>query len=121
MQLERRGRPRYGIALTSLVDVVFILLFFFMLAARAQPQAALELRLAQPAASAAQPTMPVVEVLGAGRLRSANRDFTVATLAAQFPGISALRLRAMPGSELQDLVDALDAAHNAGLSADWVR
>lgn len=119
MQLERRSRPRYGIALTSLVDVVFILLFFFMLAARAQPPAALELRLAQLAAAAS--TVPVVDVLGGGRLRSANREFTIEALAAQTGGAAAVRLRAMPGSELQDLIDALDAARSAGLSADWVR
>jgi biopolymer transport protein ExbD len=120
MQLERRRRARHGIALTSLVDVVFILLFFFMLAARAQTPAQLELQLTAPAA-AASAAIPVVEVLGGGRLQYGQQVFAADALTTQLAGVSALRLRAQPGSRLQDLVDALDVARRAGIKADWSR
>ncbi len=60
MRLERRGRPRRVLDLAPLVDVVFLLLLFFLLASDFQRDRALPLEVA--AAASAPPADAVTDV-----------------------------------------------------------
>lgn len=101
--------------MTSLVDAVFILLFFFLLAL--QPGQPLQVPLTLATTGAASPSGTVVEVLGRGRLSVQGIEFPLAALAASIPPTGPLALRAGPAARLQDLLDALDEARLAGRTA----
>lgn len=103
-------------AMTSLVDVVFILLFFFMLAVRPAAPGQVPLQLAAPGAGG-PPGGTVLEVLGQGRVRLASRELPLQALEAPLVTVPPLLLRPLPGAELQDLLDALDRARALGLDA----
>lgn len=125
MRLERAPVRRSRIALTSLVDVVFILLFFFMLAARPPAPRVLEIAVTSPAAASPAATDPAVdaELLGADRIHYRDRIVStsqlVTALNAGTPG-ARLRLKTGAGASLQDLVAAMDVLRDAGVSLDLV-
>ena len=71
-----RARPRRRLGLTPLIDVVFLLLVFFMLASRFDNEAALALDLASVESAAPESPTPSVRIeLGAGgRITVDGRD-----------------------------------------------
>jgi len=112
---------RRVLALTSLVDVVFILLFFFMLAAREAPPQALALTLGD-ASSAGSPSPRVAQltVLGHGQLQL---DGVAMPVGALVPALRAgareqVQLRVASAAQLQDLVDVLAPLHAARIGVD---
>ncbi|MBK1635987.1 ExbD/TolR family protein [Rhodovulum adriaticum] len=112
-------RPRRP-SLTPMIDVVFLLLVFFMLAARFGPQAGLELGTASGGSTAWSGPPRLVEVTQDGmRLNGVSMDLPALLdrLAALTPrqGDPVL-VRARPGADTQALVDALEALAGAGFA-----
>lgn len=112
------------IGLTALIDVVFILLLFFMLAANLQtPRVqALQLggRAAQWSGPAAAETLAIA-VPVSGPLRIAGRPVALTALAADWRRRAAAvrRVRLMPdaGVTVQRLLTVMDALAAAGVTA----
>lgn len=123
MRIEASGRRKRGlVSLTPLIDVVFILLFFFMLATSYKHWRAVELRLAvaAPVPAAARSVALEVRVLPDGSLLSDGERVTLPELRTRVvqqlqiqPG-RVLLLDASPEVELQRIVSLMDVLHAAG-------
>ena len=114
--ISRRGRL---IALTPLVDVVFILLVFFMLASTLEGRRGLAVGVAEGSGSSEQPAL-LIRVHGDGRLDLAGRPVALADLgpllAPRFvenPDRSVL-MQADTAVPLARLVAVMDAVVGAG-------
>lgn len=108
-----RIRRRNLVGITPLIDVVFIMLFFFMLASSFNRWQSIDLTLAAPGAHAASVvdavTLPVrtgPEAEWQGEWLAP--DDLIARLAANGPGL-VLVLQPLPGTPIQDLVWLLEA------------
>lgn len=114
MRLARPPRRRNTIVLTSLVDVMFVLLFFFMLVSNYGDWRSWSLALAGRTPATASEAL-VVEVLAPGRFRIGARELDLDGLRAQLgtPGTRAVLVPAS-GLSLQQLVDLLDALKPTG-------
>lgn len=107
-------------SLTPMIDVVFLLLVFFMLAARFGMEGGLQLNLAGQAAGVAEWSGPprLVDVLPEGqRLNGVALDWPA--LLAELARLTeapedAVLLRARDGAALQRLVAVIEALHDAG-------
>lgn len=127
LSLTRPPR-RPSIALTPLIDVVFILLLFFMLASNLQREPTLGLQLAapvlapSPGSSAAKDFIARVEVESTGVLRlngiRITKQALVAELAARRDIDPKLRVLLVPAPDtsLQQLVAVLETLAGAGIS-----
>lgn len=123
----RRRRPRPAISLTPLIDVVFILLVFFMLASSFADRNALRLNIAGgQARSAALEGALLVEMtadgwrVGGVALDEAGLRARATSLLADHPDQRVV-LRPAAGAPLQRTLDALDmlaalGARDVGLS-----
>ncbi|MES1930084.1 GTP cyclohydrolase I [Salinisphaera dokdonensis CL-ES53] len=111
-----------SVNLTPLIDIVFLLLIFFMVSSRFIDER--DLRLELPAAATAQPSVSedalVVDVTGEGAYRvdgdtteSAALVASLRALRAQYPD-RALRVRADGSAAHTAVVRALDSASQAG-------
>ncbi|EIC19408.1 ExbD/TolR family protein [Thiorhodovibrio frisius] len=127
LRLARPAR-RAAIGLTPLIDVVFILLLFFMLASNLQREQALPLRLAAPEPESALETRvdetqtARVQVDEAGEFRLNGQPISAVALApalarqlALEPSLQVLLIPAS-GVSLQQLVAVLDQLAAAGVS-----
>lgn len=126
MQLPRAagGRPR--LALTALVDVVFILLFFFMLASQSLQWQRLDIELgvpdapaaAQGSSSGARDAAPELAVLlfADGSLRWSGEPGTREMLREELRAASGRPVVLVPGPgvPLQALADVIDALQDSG-------
>lgn len=116
-----RAHRRRKIGLTPLIDVVFQLLIFFMLASSFSQWRAISLA-AEEATAAPQggESGIVARVRGDGRIEIDGRLVTPPTLVARFRESLAGRsdvgvlVAAESGVSLQELVSVFDAAHAAG-------
>lgn len=117
MQLAHRPPRRPRIALTSLVDVVFILLFFFMLASHFLDWRALPVDLAPvreaPASPVAAPKLVVV-LLADDSLRVGGAPIDRAALLARIDAGRELIVVPARGATVQQLVDLLDELAPSG-------
>jgi len=122
MPAEYRRRASLGLNLTPLIDIVLLLLVFFMLTAHFVEERALDVDLPQAQAGAAGQDVPQAEiVIGAdGRLQVNDRPVAPEELEATLrrilhaPGPKSVRLRADRQSQLEPAVQAMDAARRAG-------
>ncbi|MFV8781394.1 ExbD/TolR family protein [Microbulbifer sp. SA54] len=115
---------RRGISLTPLIDVVFILLMFFMLTSSFSQWRAVDFfSPTEAAVTAEKPAAPQILILQADqRLRLANgelnlahyRDFSPAML-QHFERDAAVLLAPQASVRVQDIVSALEALQQAGL------
>lgn len=123
MHIEVTERRRHRISLTPLIDVVFILLVFFMLASSLTDWR--EVSLSTGIASAADDSRPPAEVvlLPNNRLRFEDREWTRAELLRSLrerqarDEIDSVILRPDDGVNLQPTVFMLDALAGAGIQA----
>ncbi len=117
---EGRRRRRAAIALTPLIDVVFILLVFFMLASRFLDERSLTLSAAGGGGGGMEGAM-LLEVRAEG-LRLSGEALTPEALAARLEARLAERpetrviLRAGEGVDVQRTVAAIDLAARAGVA-----
>ena len=124
MQLARKPRRRNTIVLTSLVDVLFVLLFFFMLVTTFADWRSWSMNLGG-VGDDADSGAAIVEVQADGGLRLDGRASDAAQVEQRLrqPGARAV-LVAGSGVSLQALIDALDrfkptgAALTLGRAAD---
>lgn len=124
MQIERKSRRSQNVNLTPLIDVVFLLVVFFMLSTSFVVSEAMELNIPEKGGQAEQDTPPpdqwVMRVHRDGRIYSDDEDFSVTELDRELrerlrdnPDRPMLVL-ALPGSSVQQLVNVLDIVHVNG-------
>ncbi|WP_404366603.1 ExbD/TolR family protein [Marinobacter sp.] len=112
------------IRMTPLIDVVFILLVFFMLTTRLLPTGHLNLEnTTAPASSVTGETKPELLLAETGNLRWQGRDWPLAELlpALASSGISEVNLKASGSASLADFTQALGVLDQAGIEARWRR
>jgi biopolymer transport protein ExbD len=110
----RPPRRRNTIVLTSLVDVMFVLLFFFMLVSNYGDWRSWSLALSNPVDAASGGSL-VIEVLGDGRYRLAGQPASIREVDAALHR-GPVRAVLVPGTgvSLQQVVDALDTLKPTG-------
>lgn len=122
MHIETIPRRRHSISLTPLIDVVFILLVFFMLATSFTDWRPITLATGTTAAEANQTPPAVVHVTADGALRYDGQVLTADALAPRLLAarkrgdISAVIVDPSPQASLDATVGALDALSGAGVS-----
>ncbi|MGD8710479.1 MAG: biopolymer transporter ExbD [Ectothiorhodospiraceae bacterium] len=121
MRLPRPDLRRRKIGLTPLVDVVFILLFFFMLTSSLVQWHAIGLSVTAPSASAGSlEGSALVRIHDGGNLDLNGVPVSLRQLESRVRGLApaerALRLVVQPDPEvpLQNIVDVLDRLRAAG-------
>jgi biopolymer transport protein ExbD len=131
MRFERTARARRRPGLTPLIDVVFLLLVFFMLATRFEREALLPLSIRAASASesgaaprssssseAGAPDALVVEIDAQGDARVAGQALSPealrAALAVSASANRPVRVRPEPEAKLQAIVDVLAAIAESG-------
>lgn len=115
------GRHRRRPSLTPMIDVVFLLLVFFMLASRFGAEGGLKLSAAIPGQGAAWSGPPrLVDVGPAGEIHLNGVALAPGSLVAALAPLLAspddpVVLRARGGASLQDLVTTADRLRAAGI------
>jgi biopolymer transport protein ExbD len=113
MRLESSGYQRRQISVTSLIDVIFLLLLFFMLSSTFSKFADVELSATGGRSSGAQTVVPAFLKLSANRLLLNGVEFGKDALAGELERLqAATRLNAVilsvdPSANAQQLVDTL--------------
>jgi len=130
MRLDAPARRRLRIGLTPLIDVVFILLLFFMLTTRFAQQQAIPLRMSGTAEAGSQalPERVVLRLDANGTLGLADGTTLPLDRLAEHPAVASLRERSSPivlqvadEAPLQALVSTIDRLEAAGLPDVSVR
>ena len=123
LKLRTRSRRRAYISLTPLIDVVFILLIFFMLASSFLDWRAIELRAPATAGTEGGQTGALLLRVGAdGGLDLNGRPVAEPALADRLRRAAAERpdahllIQPADGVAMQRAIDLLDQARSAGLS-----
>ena len=98
-------RPRRSLALTPLIDVIFLLLLFFMLTTSFQRE--VDLPLAPAGAGQAEATRPAFLDLGPEALTLNGAPAQLSELTALLADEAALLIRLQPGVSAQRLIDVL--------------
>ena len=123
--LEPRPARPMAIRMTPLIDVVFILLVFFMLTTRLLPVNLLKVSTAEPSeSSAAQGNLtPEIRVVAGERLEWKNRSYTPAELARELTGagIARVNLTSAPDASVHDSTFALSTLNDNGINPLWRR
>lgn len=102
--------------LTSLVDVMFVLLFFFMLASSYLDWQKVSLQLGGGGAAAVPSDAAIVQVLAGGQFRLDGQNATLEVLSTQLkPGQRAVLIPGI-GVNLQELILAMDTLKSTGAS-----
>ncbi len=114
MRLPAHGRPRRPVSLTPLIDVVFLLLVFFMLTASFLQPGALSLATSLGGAAGEGAEAMILHADRNGQLTLEGRDIAAAELASYFSEGRAVRLRSDPALPLQQLLDIAAALEAAG-------
>lgn len=117
-------RRRQKISLTALIDVVFILLMFFMLTSSFTNWRQIELKTPMAAVTAAEQPKPVLAVLDAGgRLSLEGQEVAINEISANvleradwYAGQRPVVLVPMADVSMQQIVTALERLQAAGVS-----
>ena len=118
MRFEAPARARRKPGLTPLIDVVFLLLVFFMLASRFDIEASLPLVVQTGAAGAGRQTGALRVVIGNDdQLQLGDRIVTKQELtAAAARSDRGVVVATAPGATLQAIVDTLEALEQGGVT-----
>lgn len=125
MQLvdPRPSRP-IPIRITPLIDVVFILLVFFMLTTRLLPLDYLELanETSQQSSTEGDP-LPELRVAPNGTIRWHDNDYELSELLPTLKarGLTKVNLATTPETSLAHFTRTLSALDNAGIEPHWKR
>ena len=125
MQLvePRPARP-LPIRLTPLIDVVFILLVFFMLTTRLLPVEHLALDNATtPTGSATSESIPEITLYGDGLLGWRGQRLQTPAMVSNLTesGIKKVNLKALGEASLANFTSSLSTLKSAGIIAQWKR
>lgn len=121
MHIDAPQRRKHSISLTPLIDVVFILLLFFMLATNFTDWREITLATGTTASEAKQPPPALVHVSADGTLRYDGANRSVEELSQLLKAqkakskISAVVLQPAPATTLGPTVTALEALAATGL------
>lgn len=121
MRIERPLRRKNSIVLTSLVDVMFVLLFFFMLASSYLDWGALEVNMAgaKPASAPLAPTTQPAHALllmPGGRMKLDGHDLGLDDLTTQLAPPARVIVQPASGVSLQQMVSVVDRLKAAGVT-----
>lgn len=122
MPSDYRRRSRAGLNLTPLIDIVFLLLIFFMLTAHFVQEESLDIELPEAESAAMDEDESLVEVILSpeGELRVDGRVVPPERLeetlrgALHAPGRKSVRLRGDTTARFGHAVSVIDAARKAG-------
>lgn len=123
MRIDKTRTKRRAIGLTSLIDVIFLLLLFFMLASTFSHYQALPLSGGGAASAATSSERPaLLRVHGEGRMDLNGRPATAEELASRLAElkeneIARVAIWSGEKANVQDVVSAMDAVETAGLSS----
>lgn len=124
MNIPLPQRRRNSILLTALADVMFVLLFFFMLTAATVDRGGVAMEVgARPAGMPVQVNEVVLLLMEQDRWQLGPRVIAPPELAGALREgeRSRVRIVAAPGLPLQSLVDAIGAVRDAGLPLQLAR
>lgn len=125
MQLVDPRPPRpLPIRITPLIDVVFILLVFFMLTSHLLPTGFLELDSRSPEAGAsAGTTRAELQLTASGQIRWQQQDWPLPALIRELQqqGSNEINLGTAADTRLTDFTRTLSTLENAGISVHWRR
>ncbi|HEY7886353.1 MAG TPA: biopolymer transporter ExbD [Cellvibrionaceae bacterium] len=123
MHIDVTPRRKRSVSLTPLMDVVFNLLLFFMLASSLAKWSGLELATGSEAANAKDIPAADVYLLSIGEFRYQGDPYPLAALTEklridlQQERISSVILRAEDGVRLYELIESFDQLTHAGIHA----
>nr|WP_228258979.1 biopolymer transporter ExbD [Marinobacter sp. JH2] len=112
------------IRITPLIDVVFILLVFFMLTTRLMPLDHLELaNSTKDRQNAAGEPLPELQISAGGSVKWQESQYSLSELlpALKAAGVDEANLTTAPDSALADFTRTLSTLDNAGITAHWKR
>jgi biopolymer transport protein ExbD len=120
MKIALPDRPRRRMNLTPLIDVVFLLLVFFMMVSRFGTEQGVALSLARPGGAVEWSGPPrLIDITGQGLALNGQAVQPAALLAALVPLMAAptdpVVLRAGDGADMQDLLALIDRLGAAGI------
>jgi biopolymer transport protein ExbD len=123
VQLPRPVRRRNSILLTSLVDVLFVLLFFFMLTSSVLDARSVTIDASAVTRGAPGGATPVLALLPGRRLRLGAEEFALENLPAHLEaqGVGAVTVVPASSVPLQDLVDVIEALRRASVGLTLAR
>ena len=120
MQIARPARRKNStIVMTSLVDVMFVLLFFFMLASSYLDWGALDVNIG---GGESKTTMPVpghvhqLQLLPGAQLKLDGKPITLTQLTSSLERDARVIVQPLPGVPLQDMISVIDHLQSAGVS-----
>ena len=120
MRIARPARRKNStIVITSLVDVMFVLLFFFMLASSYLDWGALDVNIGS---GESKTTMPVpghvhqLQLLPGAQLKLDGKLIALAQLTSSLQPDSRVVVQPQPGVPLQDMISVIDHLKAAGVS-----
>lgn len=120
----RPARP-LAIRITPLIDVVFILLVFFMLTTRLLPVNLLEVSTEVRSESGGQPgeQVPEIRILAAQQLEWNQQIYSLDDLVRQLTvsAISRVNVRSAPAATVHDFTLALSTLGASGIEPNWMR
>ena len=124
MNLRQRVSEEPEINVISMVDIVLVLLLFFMVTSSFVHQSHLSMELPKAQqATAGEPKTPItIDLSAAGQVRMNKQALSMADLAGQLKALAAkdpervIVLRADKNTTQQYVIDVLDAAQEAGLT-----
>ena len=120
----RPARP-LAIRMTPLIDVVFILLVFFMLTTRLLPVNLLEVSTEERSESAAQQGDPVpqIQILPNQTLEWNQKIYTLSELTNELTraDIRRVNLRSAPDATVHDFTLTLSTLIGSGIEPNWLR
>ena len=124
MQYEYRRRSSLGLNLTPLIDIVFLLLVFFMLTAHFVEEKALDVDLPRAGGDSELEAAQVEVILGAGGELLVNGQTVTPEVLQEHlrgllhaPGNKIVRLRGDRTSHLERAVQVIEAARKAGAAS----
>jgi biopolymer transport protein ExbD len=119
MRIARPARRKNSIVITSLVDVMFVLLFFFMLASSYLDWGAVDVNVG---GGESKSTLPVpghvhqLQLLPGAQLKLDGQVTTLAQLASALDRDARVIVQSQPGVPLQDLMRVMDQLKTLGVN-----
>lgn len=123
MTIPLPWRRSNSILLTSLVDVMFVLLFFFMLTTASVDRQAMRLEATRSASDGGPETEVSLSLLGPTHWRLGDQDIAPVELESALlgRGVTRVLVAPVPGVSLQVLTDAIGRLRAAGVSLQLSR